>query len=114
MIRPEPLFNNLHSSLGKGFRLRVLAVRCVKFCQIVEDPGRVRMFWTQGPFADRQRLLINRLSLRILASAYIEPREVVEASSDVWMVRAKGFFPDRQGPFIKRLGLRILALAFVE
>ncbi len=63
---------------------------------------------------DRQRPLVERLSLGVVALGSVELRQVVEALGHIRVLGSEGLLPDRQRAFVERLGLRVVALGMIE
>ncbi len=72
------------------------------------------MVGSQSVLVDRQRTLVERLSLGVAALGVIKRRQVVEARGHVGVLRAQRLLPDRQPPLIEGLGIGVLALGAVE
>jgi len=60
------------------------------------------MVRAEGLLPNRQRALVERLSLREMALAEEQVREAVQARAHIGMIRTEGLFPDRQRPLIER------------
>src|SRR4051812_43481199 len=68
------------------------------------------MTCAKGLFSDRQRALVEPLSLAVLALRQIQVGQVVESLPHVGVVRTERFLADRQGALVQALRLAVIAL----
>ena len=93
---------------GKASAIATLVV--VKRRQIVQRLRDIGMIGTERFFADRQRALVERLSVSIAALFVVKHRQIVQRCRDIGMIGTERLFSDRQRALVERLGVGIAAL----